>query len=336
MRTVKLVFRALFVLFLLTGIAFSHSLSGQETETFKPGGKAEVRIFSSLYSTFSDGLNHTKFDIGRAYLGYSHNFSKNLMGRVVYDVADPSTGKLKFTGMLKFGYLRYQKGKLAIAGGMIPLPEYDFGDKKWGYRYVYKPSHDEYGFGVAADIGLSVAYDIAPWATVDAVIMNGEGFKLTEADSTLKIAGGISLTPAKNLSFRIYLDNMGKNSINQQSIEFIAAYENRGLVISGAFNSQKNHGMIDGQDYRAFSFNGTVPVNKYMKLFGRYDNVKSSAITGEENPWNLAKDGQLFIAGIEFNLASGVNLSPNYQGWKPAGANMPFISRFALSLDIKI
>lgn len=321
------------LLFSISGLT---TIAGQETGTFKPGGKPEARIFTSLSTTFSDGMNHTSFNLGRAYFGYSYNFSKNLTGRIVYDVADPSVGKLKFTGMLKFGYLRYQAGKLAITGGMIPLPEYDYGDKKWGYRYVYKTSHDEYGFGVAADLGINVSYNIAKWLTVDGTIMNGEGFKLTEADSTLKVAAGIALMPTQNLFFRIYIDNMGKNGINQQTMELIAAYENNRFLISGAFNYQKNHGIIDDRDYNAVSFNATIPVNDKIRIFGRYDNISSATLEGAGSQWNLAKDGQLFLAGIEFALAPGVNISPNFQGWKPANSSMPFISRFSLSLDLKI
>ncbi len=79
-------------------------VQAQDTEVFKPGGKAEARIFTSFSSTFADGKSHSKFDIGRAYLGYGYNFTRNLDGRIVYDVADPAVGKLKFTGMLKFAF----------------------------------------------------------------------------------------------------------------------------------------------------------------------------------------------------------------------------------------
>ena len=194
--------RPRFVVILVAGLVASASLNGQDPLEFKPGGKMEVRIFTGLYSTFSDGENHTKFDVTRAYLGYGYNFSKTLSGRIVYDVADPGVGKMKFTGMLKFAYLRYQTKKLTVTGGMIPLPEYDQADKKWGHRYIYKPSHDEYGFGMAADLGLGVAYNIASWISADATLINGEGFKLTEADSTLKAAVGVTLVPARNLSLR--------------------------------------------------------------------------------------------------------------------------------------
>jgi len=307
----------------------------QDAEAFKPGGKPEARIFSSLNTSFSDGENHSQFDLGRAYFGYSYNFSKKLSGRVVYDVADPSVGKLKFTGMLKFAYLKFTAGKWTISGGMIPLPEYDFGDKKWGHRYIYRTAYEGYGFGAAADLGLSVTYNIASWITADLTVMNGEGYKLTEADSTFKAAGAITVFPVKGLSLRGYFDNMSKGGVNQQTAEFIATWENKGYLISGAYNYRRNHSMAEGKDYQALSFSGTFPLSERVRLIGRYDYLWSGILDNEPDPWNLSKDGQLFLAGIEFSLTQGVNLSPNFQGWKPADPLMPFVSRFSLSMDLK-
>ena len=319
---------------LFTGL--SSSIIAQETEEFKPGGKMEARIFTSLGTTFSGGENHTKFDLGRAYLGYNYNFSRKLTGRLVYDVSDPSVGKLKFTGMLKFAYLKYQTGKLTVSGGMIALPEYDFGDRKWGFRYTYKTLHDEYGFGTAADLGLNVTYSFASWISADLTVMNGEGFKLTESDSTFKAAASINVMPFRNFSLRMYFDNMSKNSVNQETTEIIAAYENRGYVISAAWNYRWNHNLIKGQDYQGVTVNGTIPVRKKIRIFGRYDYLASVKTGSSPDPWNLAKDGQLFMTGVDFSLAPGVSLSPNFTGWKPADSSRPFISRFTISLDLKI
>ncbi len=328
--------RTYFIIMLTAGLSLSMSLSGQDPDDFKPGGKMEVRIFTGFNSTFSDGENHTKFDLTRAYLGYGYNFSRTLSGRIVYDVADPSVGKLKFTGMLKFAYLRYQTEKWTITGGMIPLPEYDQADRKWGYRYIYKPSHDEYGFGMAADLGLSVAYNFTPWLTADVTVMNGEGFKLTEADSTFKTAAGVTLVPARNISLRLYYDNMGKNGISQQTAEAIASYENKGSMLSVAYHYRKDNGLIPGHDNHAISFNGRVPVSERVRIIGRYDFAASTRAGNEADPWNLSNDGQLFLAAVEIAISPGINLSPNFVGWKPTDMDMPFISRFSLSLDIKI
>ena len=320
----------------LLGMWVMVPVQAQDTEEFKPGGKPEVRIFTSFSSTFADGKSHSKFDIGRAYLGYGYNFTRNLYGRVVYDVADPSVGKLKFTGMLKFAYLRYQTDKWTISGGMIPLPEYEYVDKKWGYRYVFKPSHDEYGFGVAADLGLSVAYKIAPWIAADITVTNGEGFKLTEVDSTMKAAAGLTLIPVKNVTVRGYYDRMGKSGSRQQTAEVIASYENKGPILSASYHYRYNNLLLAENDLQVLSFNGRVAVSDKIRIFGRYDFATSAVVGNDDEPWNLLRDGQLFLTGIEILIAPGVSLAPNYQGWLPASSDLPFISRFSLSLDLKI
>jgi hypothetical protein len=319
----------------LSVLLFPATLLGQTKDDFKPSGKAEVRIFTGFNTTFSDSEMHSKFDVTRAYLGYGYNFTRTLSGRIVYDVADPSAGNLKFTGMLKFAYLSYKSEKWTVTGGMIPLPEYSHAEKSWGYRYIYKPSHDVYGFGTAADLGLSVVHRIAPWISADITLMNGEGYKLTEADSTFKAAAGITLLPVKSVSLRGYLDNMGKDGNNQQTAEVIASWEGRGYLLSAAYHYRRNHKQVEGQDYRALTLNGRVPVSERVVLLGRYDYVSSSRSGSTEDPWNLAKDGQLFLGGIELAISPGVSLSPNFQGWKPADNTMPFISTISLPLDLK-
>lgn len=326
----------LYIALLFAGLSFSALLSAQEAEAFNPGGKPEVRIFSSFNSAFSDGENHNKFDLTRAYLGYNYNFTKSLSGRIVYDAANPTVGKLQFTGMLKFAYLKYQTDKWTISGGMIALPEYDFGDKRWGYRYIFKTAHEGYGFGPAADLGLSVGYKFAPWLSAEVTLMNGEGYKVNEADSTLKKAAGITIVPVKNFSVRCYYDNMGRNNYRQSTVEIITTYENKGFGISAAYNSQENNNMIAGHDYQALSFNGSIAINDKIRLIGRFDNLYSVTVENEEDPWNQAKDGRLYLIGLDIALVPGIHISPNYQGWQPAGTNMPFISRFSLSLDLKI
>jgi len=312
------------------------SLSAQDEDVFKPGGKPEVRIFTSFNSAFSDGENHNKFDVTRAYLGYNYNFTKNLSGRIVYDAANPTVGKLQFTGMLKFAYLKYQTDKWTISGGMIALPEYDFGDKKWGYRYVFKTAHEGYGFGPAADLGLSVGYKIAPWLSAEVTLMNGEGYKVNEVDSTLKKAAGITIIPVKNLSVRCYYDIMGKNDDKQHTVEIITSYENKAFGLSAAYNYQKNNNMTAGHDYQVLSFNGFVQVGEKIRIIGRFDNLYSATVEDEEDPWNQGKDGRLYLVGLDIAITPGIHISPNYQGWQPADSDMPFTSRFSLSLDLKI
>ncbi len=311
------------------------TLSGQE-ESFKPGGLPEARIFTSLNTTFTDGENHTKFDLTRAYFGYSYNFTKNFSGRVVYDAASPAPGKPNFSGMLKFGYLRYRNDRLTVTGGMIPLPEYEAGDGKWGYRYIYRPAHELYEFGGAADLGLSVAYKFNSWLSADLTVMNGEGYKVLESDSTFKAALGFSVTPVDGAWFRLYFDNMTKEGTSQNTVEMIASYESNGAAVSAAYNYRKNHLMQKNHDYHAITVNGSVTVGEKTKLLGRFDNVSVIIPDDGAVPWYPSREGQLYLIGLQYNIAPGVNISPNFQGWQPSGPGKPFVSSFFLSLDLKL
>lgn len=327
--------KLLFTLAAIFTFSIPFSLSGQE-ETFKPGGKPEARIFTSFNTTFTDGENHTKFDLTRAYFGYSYNFAKTFSGRVVYDAASPSPGKPNYSGMLKFAFLRYKTDKLSVTGGMIPLPEYEASDSKWGYRYVYRPAHELYEFGAASDLGVSATYNFAEWFSADLTVMNGEGYKVLESDSTFKAAAGFTITPVTGAFLRLYLDNMSKNGINQQTMELIAFYENSNMVLSAAYNIKKNQLLQENHDYHAFTVNGSFIISEKARIFGRFDNISSINSDNEPDPWNPSRVGQLYLAGLQYTLAPGVNISPNFQGWQPSGQGRPFVSSFFLSLDLKL
>lgn len=57
-------------------------------------------------------------------------------------------------------------------------------------------------------------------------------------------------------------------------------------------------------------------------------------ISTSTDPWNYKKDGQLVIAGVEFNPVKGIRITPNYQGWMPANGDA-FIHIAYLSCEIK-
>ncbi len=326
----------LWILWALAGMLVQTRLSAQQEEAFKPGGKAEVNIFSDVSLTTVDGSSHYKFDVKRAYLGYQHHFSKSLTGRVTYDIASPSAGKSFYSGFLKYAYLQYHTGKLAVTGGMIPVPEFEEANRKWGSRYIFKPFFDEYGFGTSADLGISVAYAFTPWLSADAILQNGESFKLSEMDSTLQMGLGLKVTPLKELYLRGYADRMKKREVCQQTLGFIAAYETSRFTLSAAYNRRNNQGMRSGYDFSGFTVNGTLNLKDNIRFIARFDQVGSETVTGGSQAWNLSRDGKLFLVGFELSPVKGVKIAPNFQGWDPADSGKPFLSRTSLHMEIKI
>jgi hypothetical protein len=320
----------------ILGFLFTLNTHAQQDEVFKPNGKMDIRLFAGLSTTISDGATFNKFDVTRAYFGYYYNFTRNFTCRITYDFGNPGSGKMHYTGMLKYAYLQYHTSRMKITGGMFLTPQFEAAEKSWGFRYVYKTLSDEYGFGPTSDIGMCVTYNFLPWLSADAFLVNGEGSRIMEADSVFKAGISLNLTPVKNFFIQGYLDGMSKNSINQQTTRVILSYETNKILLASVVNHQKNHLMVAEQDYTGISLNGSLVLNKRTKLFARFDNLRSVKIRNAADPWNMSKDGNLYIAGIEYSPVPGIRFSPNYTGWEPAKDDLPYISRFSLNIDIRL
>ncbi|HAN17663.1 MAG: hypothetical protein A2X13_03455 [Bacteroidetes bacterium GWC2_33_15] len=320
------------------GIAFILSatvLMAQETTgEFKPGGKPAVTIFSNAHTVFVDETNTSAFELQRAYLGYEYAFSTNFSTKILFDVGNPESGKLQMTAYVKNALLNYKTDKLNINFGLIGLYHFNLQEKNFGYRYIMKPYIDEYGFGTSADLGASIEYRFTDFISADFTVMNGEGFKKLQSDETYKAGLGITVTPVKNLDLRVYSDYM-KQDFAQQGYAFFAGYKADKFRVGTEYNMQKNHDMIENQDYSGISMYSTISIGKKFGIFGRFDHLKSETLEGADNSWNYSKDGQAYIVGFEYNPVKGVKLAPNFRGWNPADESKGFISSIYLNCEIK-
>ncbi|GMT45907.1 MAG: hypothetical protein IEMM0006_1739 [bacterium] len=307
--------------------------SGQAKDEFKPSGKSFVKIYTNYHSNFTNGTTRNLFEVTRAYMGYKYSFSKYFSGKVNLDVGNPGVGKLQMTAYLKNAYVQYKKNGLTVRIGLIGTYIFNFQESHWGNRYLFKSFQDQNGFGPSADLGVSIAYQLNSFVSADFSVLNGEGYKRIEVDSTLKYTMGVTLKPTKALAFRVYYDYMNKKAA-QQTLSFFLAYTRAKWKGGAEYNKQYNHGMSSGKDYSGYSFYATYYFKK-VNIFGRYDYLSSVTMANEVNPWNFAKDGQEFIAGIEFSPVKGVRISPNYQLWKPRNRAKSSVSGAYLSLQIK-
>ncbi len=312
------------------------SLFGQNVQAkneFKPLGKPFVKIYTDFHRNFCEGKQHSLFEVTRAYMGYKHSFSKYFSGEVNLDVGNPGVGKLQMTAYLKNAFVQYKRNGLTASFGLITTYMYNFQESHWGNRYLFKSFQDQNGFGPSADLGVSLIYQLNSFVSIDFAVLNGEGYKKIEVDSTLKYTLGVTLRPAKTLAFRVYYDYMYKQAA-QQTLSFFLAYT--GIRWKGGveYDKQYNHDMSSGKDYSGYSFYATYYLKK-INIFGRYDYLSSVTMADQVNPWNFAKDGQVLIAGVEVSPVKGVKVSPNYQLWKPQNRAKSSVSGAYLSLEIK-
>ncbi len=305
----------------------------EETEEFKPNGKPLALIFTNFNAGFSDSETTKAFEITRAYLGYEYNFSKQWYAKLVLDVGDPKVGGLQMTAYLKNAYVQYKDYGFTVSFGMISTTQFKVSEKIWGLRYIEKSYQDAYKFNASADIGFNIDYKFADFISADFSVINGEGYKLIQADDVIRPGLGVTVNPIKKLTARAFVDTYGKD-VKQQSLATFLAYTGEKLVVGGEYNYQTNHNRVEGQDLYGTSFYATFKAGKRFMVFGRFDDLKSKALEGENEGWQLDKDGQLFMAGLEISPVKGVKIAPNIRYWNPA--NNSAATTFAyLNLELK-
>ncbi len=323
------------IVMMVATLLLSAGIFAQSGDEFKPTGKPIIKIFSNYHSTFSDGAPVHAFQITRAYFGYQYAFSKNFSGKIILDFGDPGVGKYQLTAFLKNAYLKYQYKSLSVNFGMIGTKAFKVQEKFWGYRYIYKSFQDEYKFNSSADLGVSVDYKFARFLSADLSILNGKGYKQVKTDSTFKVAMGLTANPIKNLILRVYYDYYDKEE-PQQTMAFFAGYTFNKFSLGAEYDYQYNHGFIDHEDFYGYSVFASFKANDKWKVFGRYDNLSSEKLENAMNPWNFKEDGQIIIAGFEFNPVKGVKLAPNYKGWIPADCSSSLLHGAYLNCEIKL
>lgn len=318
------------LLLCLTSIGFAQ----EKAEEFKPNGKPLALIFTNFNTSFSDGESTKSFEITRAYLGYEYNFSKEWYAKLVLDVGDPKVGGLQMTAYLKNAYAQYKKNNFTASFGMISTTQFKVSEKIWGLRYIEKSFQDAYKFNASADLGFNIDYKFADFISAEFSVINGEGYKLIQSDDLVRPGLGVTVEPVKNVTARVYADTYGKD-VKQQSIATFFAYSGEKLMVAGEYNYQKNHNRVEGQDIYGTSIFATYKAGKKVKLYGRFDDLKSKPLAGENNPWQYSKDGQLILAGVEYDAVKGVKIAPNMRYWNPADGSIPATTYAYLNFEFK-
>ena len=251
------------------------------------------------------------FEIKRAYLGYSYNFDDRFSAKIIFDVGSNSSGS-SYTAYLKIASLNWKAtDNMSLNIGQIGTKNFKFMEKSWGRRYIEKSAMDKYKWASAADAGISMNYKLMDGLSIDAQLINGEGYKNTQDNFGL-LRYGVGLTyELGDLSFRVFRDNFGRETDIYQNITTAAAsYSMGNLKIGGEKNIMTNASNIEDQSKDITSFYGSFKLNEKYSVFARMDNVSS------EDDWNSEKDGTYTIGGVEMQMTKGVKLSVNMQSWK--------------------
>ena len=290
----------------------------QNVKAEEPKGKAIVQVFGNFNTGFGAENDVRGFELERSYLGYEYNLGNGLSVKSVLDMGKSSdvsdNNRLAY---VKNAMITWKKDNFTFNGGLISNTQFNFQEKFWGYRYIMKDFQDMYKFGHSADLGISASYKFNDFISADAIIVNGEGYKKLQKKDGLNYGMGITLTPLKGLSVRLYGSvNEGADDSQKNTTNFAAfvGYKGDGFSVGAEYNAMKNASFADGADQYGISVFSTLKLSGKTEIFARFDDLCS------EDDWNIAKDEQVAVLGAEFKLGKYVKLAPNFRMSMPKAA----------------
>ncbi|MBE50678.1 MAG: hypothetical protein CMP51_03190 [Flavobacteriales bacterium] len=301
-------------LILLTAFLFT-------LNTYSQQGKPFGKIFSNFNFDLSEGTdgedllgtrdNYKEFEVKRAYLGYGYKIDDQFSAKITFDIGSNSAGSA-YTAFLKIASLNWKATEnISMNMGMIGTKNFKFMEKAWGRRYIEKSALDKYKWASSADAGINMDMKISENFSIDAQVINGEGYKNTQDDLGMFRYGAGLTYKLNSISLRLFRDMVNDNSDISQNITTAAiAYSANNIKLGVERNIMENASNISDQTKNITSVYGSYTLNDRISIFARMDNVSS------ENDWNSEKDGVYNIGGIERKMSKNVNLSVNVQSWK--------------------
>lgn len=296
---------------LVLSVTFALSVCAQKLND----GKMIITILSNFHSGFGALNDDRGFELERSYLGYQCSLPSNLEMKVVFDVGrSNSVDDFHRIAYVKNALVSWKSGNWKLSGGIVPTILCDFQEKFWGYRYVMKSFQDEYKFGSSADLGISAAYQFSEHLALDAIIVNGEGYKKVQVDDGLAYGLGLTMNLLDGLSIRLY---GGMNEASEEGLEdaynlaTFVGYKNKDFSIGAEYNSYMNGGYIPDANQSGFSLYTSLRVSDKVSIFGRTDCLSS------KDDWNEENDGVLGLVGVDVKLNKYIQISPNFRMWKP-------------------
>ncbi|MBO5922475.1 MAG: hypothetical protein J6Q48_08845 [Bacteroidaceae bacterium] len=283
----------------------------QDTKIEEPKGKAIVQVFGNFHSGFGETRNDRGFELERSYLGYEYKLGNGLSVKGVMDIGKSSdVSDYQRIAYVKNAMISWKTGNLTLNGGLISTTQFNFQEKFWGYRYIMKSFQDLYKFGNSADLGLSASYKFADWVSVDAIIVNGEGYKKIQKSAGLNYGLGATFTPVKGFNIRLYggVNESGekgkKNTVNAAGF---LGYKCERFTVGAEYNYMWNASYKANKDQFGYSLFGSVNLAKFADVYARFDDLYS------RNNWNVSKDEQAAIIGAQFKLGKYVKIAPNFR-----------------------
>ena len=270
-------------------------------------GEAIIQVFANFHSGFGEQANDRGFELDRAYIGYQYDLGKGLSIKGVMDIGAKTDGYDRVV-YLKNAQVSWEKVGWTLSCGLISTTIFNTAEKHWGYRYMYKSFQDHYKFGSSADLGVSVAYKPARWVSMDAIVVNGEGYKKLQVDNRLMYGLGVQFVPVDGLTLRAYaqIDEQPERKM-QINYSAFGGYNHKWFSLGAEYcYMQRTKGVI-GHDKSGVSVYATGRFCRWAEMMARYDELFS------KQGWAVADEERVFLVGAQFMPCKYVKLTPNFR-----------------------
>ena len=214
---------------------------------------------------------------------------------------------------------------------MLGTKNFKFMEKTWGRRYINKSAQDKYKWANSADLGVTADYKISDNISLDAQILNGEGYKKTQSSNGLFRGGlGITYKIMGNIALRVHHDISPRSSYNDssasQTITSAAiSYSGDNITFGAEQNMMENSDNVMDAEQQMMSLYGAYKISDKYTVFARYDDASETD-----------KEGSYAVYGIERKMTKGVTIALNMQSWTDAAEGSEAEETLFLNLEYKL
>ena len=282
-------------------------------------GQMIVNVFGNFHTGFGELNDVRGFELDRSYIGYQCALPGNLEVKAVMDIGQSkSVSDYHRIAYVKNAQISWKSGNWKLSGGLISTIQFNMQEKFWGYRYVMKSFQDEYKFGSSADLGISAAYQFNDNFMMDAIIVNGEGYKKVQVEDGLAYGLGMTAQVLENFSLRLYggLNEATSGLDDSYNLAAFVGYKDEDFSIGAEYNLYYNSGYTKDANQSGYSLYTSLKLSDKVSIYGRTDKLNS------KNDWNKANDGMLSLVGVDIKLNKYIQISPNFRGWTPKADGM--------------
>lgn len=291
------------IFFLLYIITFTQSMTAQTD----PKGKAIINIYTNIHSGFGSYNDKRGFELERSYLGYQYTLSEQLTLKAIMDIGySDNVNDFHRIAYIKNAMVQWRKNQWIINAGLIGTTQFKLQETFWDKRYIIKSFQDEHKFGSSADLGISVTHKLGRYFEIDAIVVNGEGYKKLQIKDGFLYGIGITYMPNKKFIFRSYIsfnEAIDKQYTDEIVWNIFGGYNHSNLSIGYEYTYQYNRQYTKDNDYDGMSAYITYNIGKKYSLFGRWDYISSSQ--------NKNANKHIIYTGFEWQINKFIKISPN-------------------------